>query len=284
VGGVLSETRKFHLPTFLGFREGTSSVHTSRTMMLGELSLVFEQVALHARADEYLSAIVEQNVLGKATQTTRKRTSQRLVELYALDQTRPVFRLLRHFWIADVSARPMLAYLAATARDPILREMTPVIVACLVDSDLNATQIANQLNEKYPSRFSPSTLLSTAQNLASSWTQAGYLAGKVNKKRTRAVVTPVVATFAFILGYLCGLRGRMLLDTIWTDFGVINRVGCSWNRSDNLAEVGTANGVIIAGGLKLVDQERWVDWTAAGNDRLHGAINLCVPLVVKVAL
>jgi hypothetical protein len=185
-------------------------------MMLGELSLVFEQVALHARADEYLAAIVEQNVLGKATQTTRKRTAQRLVELYALDQTRPIFRLLRHFWISDVSARPMLAYLAATARDPILREMTPVIVACPVDSDLNATEIANQLNEKYPSRFSPSTLLSTAQNLASSWTQAGYLAGKVNKKRTRAVVTPVVATFAFILGYLCGLRGRMLLDTIWT--------------------------------------------------------------------
>ena len=49
-----------------------------------------------------------------------------------------------------------------------------------------------------------------------SWTQAGYLNGKVNKKRTRSVVTPVVVTFALLLGYLCGLRGKMLLDTAWT--------------------------------------------------------------------
>ena len=77
------------LPASLGFREGTTSVHTSRTMMLGELSLVLEHVGPKAKADEYLAAIVEQNVLGKPTQTTRKRTAKRLVELYALDQTRP---------------------------------------------------------------------------------------------------------------------------------------------------------------------------------------------------
>jgi hypothetical protein len=199
-----------------GFRNGASSVHTSRTMMLGELSLVFEHVGKHAKADEYLAAIVEQNVLGKPTQTTRKRTAQRLVELYALDQTRAVFRSLRHFWTADASARPLLAYMAAAARDPLLRETTPFVVAITVNAAVNATQIASRLKEKYPGRFKPTTLLSTAQNLASSWTQAGYLTGKVNKKRTRPVVKPVVVTFALLLGYLCGSRGKMLLDTIWT--------------------------------------------------------------------
>jgi Putative inner membrane protein (DUF1819) len=122
LGDEVTESRKTKLPESLGFREGTSSVHTSRTVMLGELSLVFEHVGKNAKADEYLAAIVEQNVLGKPTQTTRKRTAQRLVELYALDQTRPVFRLLRRFWTTDVSARPLLAYVAAATRDPLLRE------------------------------------------------------------------------------------------------------------------------------------------------------------------
>ena len=129
VEDAVTERRKIKLPESLGFRDGTSSVHTSRTMMLGELSLVLEHVGAKAKSDEYRSAVVEQNVLGKPTQTTRKRTAERLVELYALDQTRPVFRLLRHFWSADASARPMLAYLAAAARDPVLRETTPFVVA-----------------------------------------------------------------------------------------------------------------------------------------------------------
>ena len=39
----------------------------------------------------------------------------------------------------------------------------------------------------------------------------------MNKKRSRAVVTPVVATFALLLGYLLRLPcGKMLLDTVWT--------------------------------------------------------------------
>jgi hypothetical protein len=184
--------------------------------MLGELSLVLEHVGHMAKTEEYVAAVLQQNVLGKPTQTTRKRSAKRLVELYALDQSRPVFRLLRHLWSADTSARPMLAYLAASARDPVLREMTPFILAIPVSSDVSATQVARYMQEKYPSRFKPTTLLSTARNLASSWTQAGYLVGKVNKRRTRPVVTPVVATFALLLGYLCGLRGKMLLNTVWT--------------------------------------------------------------------
>jgi hypothetical protein len=216
VGDAVIESRNSKLPQSLGFREGTSSVHTSRTMMLVELSLVLEHVGPKAKADEYVAAIVELNILGKPTQTTRKRSAQRLMELYALDQTRPVFRLLRHFWSADTTARPLLAYMAAAARDPLLRESTPFLVAIPVGAGVTPTQISQHLSEKYPKRFQASTGLATAQRLASSWTQAGYLTGKVNKKRSRAVVTPVVVTFALLLGYLCGLRGKMLLDTVWT--------------------------------------------------------------------
>ncbi len=212
----MTDNRRTKLPESLGFRQGTSSVHTSRTMMLHELSLVLEHVGPKAKPDEYLAAVVEQNVLGKPTQTTRKRTAQRLAELYALDQSRPVFRLLRHFWTADASARPLLAYLAASARDPLLRESTPFVVAIPVGAGVTPMRISEHLAEKYPKRFQASTGLATAQRLASSWTQAGYLTGKVNKKRSRPVVKPVVVTFALLLGYLSGSRGKMLLDTIWT--------------------------------------------------------------------
>jgi hypothetical protein len=106
--------------------------------------------------------------------------------------------------------------MAAAARDPLLRDTTPFVVAVPVGAAVTPAQTAAHLAEKYPKRFQASTSLATAQRLASSWTQAGYLTGRVNKKRTRPVVTPVAATFALLLGYLSGLRGKMLLDTVWT--------------------------------------------------------------------
>ena len=213
---VVAETRKSKLPESLGFREGVSSVHTSRTMMLDELSTVFDQVPAKANREEYFTAILDQNVLGKPTQTTRKRTAQRLSELYSLDNSRALFRLLRDFWIADAASRPMLAYLAASARDPLLRDMTPFVTAVPVSATVRPHDIAMNLESKFPERFSPATLLSTAQNLASSWAQAGYLTGRLKKLRTRPIVTPVVVTFTLLLGYMCGARGKMLLDTTWS--------------------------------------------------------------------
>lgn len=215
VGEWVPGSRKVELPESLGFRDGKTSVHTSRTMMLSELSLVLEHVAAGAKAEEYMAAIVGDNILGKPTQSTRKRTALRLAELYSLDRTHAVFRLLRHFWASDASARPLLGFLAAVARDPLLRDTSPFVLAIPIHSDVNSSQVADHLEEKYPSRFKPSTRLSTAQNLASSWTQAGYLAGKVNKKRSSPVVTPGAAAFAMALGYLCGLRGKRLFSSPW---------------------------------------------------------------------
>src|SRR4051812_22200224 len=110
----------------LGFRNGTASVHTSRTMMLVELTLLLDRVPPEAAADAYLAAINNENVLGKPTQTTRRLTAKNLGQLYALDPGCTLFRLLRHFWAADRASRPMLAFLAAAARDSILRETTPL--------------------------------------------------------------------------------------------------------------------------------------------------------------
>ena len=58
----------------------------------------------------------------------------------------------------------------------------------------------------------------TAQRLASTWTQAGHLQGKVRKRRARPRVSPVVLTFAVSLGHLSGLRGTLLFQSPWMQF------------------------------------------------------------------
>lgn len=200
----------------IGFRNGKTSVHTSRTMMLEELALVLERVEPAAKPEAYYTAIVADNALGKPTQTTRERTAKRLSELYSLDSRCTVFRLLRHFWSVDAAGRPMLAFLAAAARDPLLRETTPFIQSFPQGETVAPERIAGHLNERFPGRFQASTALATAQRLASTWTQAGFLRGKATKKRTRPVVTPVVTAFALVLGFLRGWRGKLLLDSTFS--------------------------------------------------------------------
>ena len=203
-------------PESLGFRSGASSVHTSRTMMLEELSLVLNGVDVKDSAARYRSAIIDDNILGKPTRTTRQRTAQRLTELYALDPDCTLFRLLRHVWPADSASPPMLGFLLASARDPLLRDATPFVVGIKSGDFVTSGAIGEHLSHQYPKRFRPTTLRSTAQNLASSWTQAGFLHGKVKKSRVTPNVTPVVISYAVLLGYLCGLRGKLLLDSPWT--------------------------------------------------------------------
>ena len=109
----------------------------------------------------------------------------------------------------------MLGYLAATARDLLLRECSEDVLGITHGQAYDATAIALALSERYPARFRSTTLRSTAQNLASSWTQAGYLTGKVAKRRSRPAVTPQVVAYALVLGYLTGLRGGILLNSSW---------------------------------------------------------------------
>ncbi len=203
-------------PESLGYRSGAASAHTSRTMMLDELGLVLKHVATEAPSAQYRQSIIEENILGKPTQTTRQRSAKRLTELYALDPDCTLFRLLRHFWPSDPAGQPMLAFLLASARDPLLWETTPFVLSVKTDEIVTPDAIGEHLRQHYPNRFRPTTLHSTAQNLASSWTQAGYLQGKVGKRRTTPKVTPVVAAYTVLLGHLCGLRGKLLLDCQWT--------------------------------------------------------------------
>ncbi len=88
--------------------------------MYDELQRVFAAVPAEAQRPHYASAIIDENCLSKPTAATRRLTNQRLGELYALDPSVPIFRVLRRLWDVEAVARRLLALLMSVARDPLL--------------------------------------------------------------------------------------------------------------------------------------------------------------------
>ena len=98
-----------------------AGTHTSRTIMLDELTALLASCPPDAAYKDYAFAVADTNVLGKSTLATRKKSLRHLRELYALRADVPVFAGLRSLWWDDPTSRPLLAVLCAAARDPLLR-------------------------------------------------------------------------------------------------------------------------------------------------------------------
>ena len=198
-----------------GFRIGDKGTHTSRTIMFKELDSLFEDQGQGAPREAYVSAIIDQNCLGKRTVSTRKLTCQRLSELYGLDPSIPLFRILRHLWKVDMNGRPLLAFLTALARDPLLRVTSATILQIQSGEELMRQKLTDALRQSVDNRLNDGTLNTTVRNISSSWTQSGHLKGRVRKIRQRVAPTPIVTTYALLLGYILGARGSGLFNTLW---------------------------------------------------------------------
>ncbi len=199
----------------LGFRVGDKGTHTSRTMMLEELTALLTEVSAGASRSEYAAAIVDGNCLHKPTTATRKLTNQRLGELYGLDTSVPLFRVLRQFWGSDQAGRPLLALLLALARDPLLRATAEPVLRMHPGEELARQALTNALNEAVGGRFNPEILDKVVRNAASSWTQSGHLLGRSRKSRQRVRPTPLSVSFALLIGYVLGLRGYRMFESPW---------------------------------------------------------------------
>jgi hypothetical protein len=68
-----------------GLKFSSGGAHISRTMMTQELGVVLASVPQGSGAADYREAILQQNVLGKTTDSTRQKSLRNLRELYALD-------------------------------------------------------------------------------------------------------------------------------------------------------------------------------------------------------
>ena len=90
------------LETF-GLKFSSGGAHISRTMMMQELDAVLANVPQGSGATDYREAILQENVLGKTTDSTRQKSLRHLRELYALDEAAPIFGLLRRLHAMDAS-------------------------------------------------------------------------------------------------------------------------------------------------------------------------------------
>lgn len=172
--------------------------------MLAELSAVLANVPQASGAADYREAILQRNVLGKTTDSTRRESLRRLRELYALDEATPIFGLLRKLQAIDTASLPLLAVQVAWARDPLLRATTPPVIDASEGERVETASLAQAFEAAFPNQYSELSRNQTARHAASSWTQSGHLAGRAKKVRQQIKPTAVVVTMAFFLGDVAG--------------------------------------------------------------------------------
>lgn len=198
-----------------GFKVSQGGAHTSRTIMLKEITRLISSAGDEVTSEDYRSLVVLENVLGKGTETTRQKTLRHLRELYALSPRAPIFSVYRELIRIDPQSGPLLSFLIAWARDPLLRATTPVILEATFGDRVTSDDLQQALAEAYPHQYSANNIGKIARNAASSWTQSGHLTGRVNKVRSLVQPRPAAVTFALILGYVTGLAGAQLFSSVW---------------------------------------------------------------------
>ena len=198
-----------------GFRFGDRGSHSSRTIMLAELGELLATIPADAASAAYSEAVLDGNALGKATAASRRHSRQHLREMYGCDPRLPIFRVLRRLWVADEPGRPLLALLAALARDPVLRATAPAVLPLPVGAELVRGAFLEVIRAGTGDRFNEAVLDKVARNAASSWSQSGHLRGRVRKIRRRVAPTPGALAFAVWLGEREGIGGSSLLESRW---------------------------------------------------------------------
>lgn len=210
VGFVAFNSVSEHAAEF-GLVAGPSGPHSSRTMTLDDLRVVLNAVPADAEFAGYQHAVVDENLLGKTTESNRRGSLRRIRELYTLDRATPLFRVFRSLWGKNPASQPLLAFLVAYSRDPLLRSTAGVVLSTPEGMELMRQSVCAAIDEFTEGRMSESTVDKVARNTSSSWSQAGHLSGRVRKVRTMVAATPVTVAFSLLLGYVMGIRGRQLL-------------------------------------------------------------------------
>lgn len=209
------KTSNSQYPVEIGFLANRTGGHMARSMMLTEMQQLHEALPLDASLADYRRAIEERNVLAKPTQSSRQKSYFHLVELYGLDFQKPLFRTMRRLAKDQPGDLPLLAMLCVYGRDPQLRHSFAIIDSLNPGTVLPRVTMEEHLEQGFPAMFSDAMKKSLAQNVNTTWTVCGHLVGR--SKKTRALPTPgwAASTYAMFVGYLLGLRGEILLNSIF---------------------------------------------------------------------
>jgi hypothetical protein len=199
----------------LGFSENRTGGHMSRSMMVDEITILCKNLHLDATPEAYKKAILDDNILGKPTFSSRQKSFRHLVELYSLDPSRTLFRIFRKLVENDPSGLPLLAMICTFCRDPQLRYGFLLIDSLRIGEVLSRERMEEHLESGFPDRFSVAMKRSLAQNINTTWTVSGHLSGRVIKRRTAPEPQFTATIYAMLAGYLAGLRGEMLIESIF---------------------------------------------------------------------
>lgn len=183
--------------------------------MLAELKRVLDAVPAGSPLESYRIAVEAKNVLGKGTDSTRQKSFRHLRELYGLSEAVPLFTAFRRLYIADSQGFPLLAFLCAWSRDPLLRATTPAVSPISEGTTVSAGDLAKAIAETFPGQYSELNQNKIARNAASSWTQSGHLIGRAKKVRRRVQPTVGAVTMALWLGDIAGFHGGACFTTPW---------------------------------------------------------------------
>jgi len=198
--------------------------------MFDDLSAVLAATAAAAVRADYVRAITEANCLGKPTAATRRLSSQRLSELYALDPEVPMFRVFRRLWDLDREGHRLLALLCAIARDPLLAATAGPVLSLPPGGEFLRDPTKQAVRQVVGERLNDAILDKVVRNAASSWSQSGHLEGRTFKKRCLVRATAASAAFALYLAHTAGFRGGDMFASGW--FAVLD---CSPSAARELA-------------------------------------------------
>ncbi len=218
--------------------------------MLDDLRLLLAHTSPIASREDYARAVVDDNVLGKATRKTRELTFKYLATLYGLNPDNPIFRALLRLWSVNEAAQPVLALSVALARDPLLRGTQNIFLSLPVGAKVQRGNVEVNLGAAHAERFSVASLKSLAQNIAGTWTSAGLLQGRAIKVRLHLQPHPESVAMLLFLGYLEGRTGQRLFTSDWT-----NLFTGSSGDLETMASSASHRGLLVfmnAGGVKEV--------------------------------
>lgn len=208
-------TSSTEIRMMLGLREGRVGGHAARSMMLHELTALLAHTPRAASADQIEQAVIEDNILDKPTLSSRKNSLHHLRELYGLDATQALFRVLRAFAKQDNVSIPLLALVCVYCRDPQLKQSFELIKRLRLGEVLPRATMEEYLEDSFSGRFSAAMKKSMAQNVNTTWTYAGHLSGRAKKIRQLPACRPTAAAYAMFAGFLAGLRGQQLLASAY---------------------------------------------------------------------
>ncbi|MBC8344461.1 MAG: hypothetical protein H8E61_10815 [Bacteroidetes bacterium] len=188
------------------------TIHTSRTIMFAELS----QVMNHSIECNDFNEILNSNVSNKLSSRNLLKTNQYLRQLYGFDKEDLLFRSFKYYWtIMDNEKKSILALLFALSNDFLLRESIDIVVNTKIGEKVAIEKFDENIDKYHQGNYSDNTRRSAAQNVASSWKQAGYILGKVKNIRVQPIHDYYTVAFALLLSYLHGDRGEYILLSKW---------------------------------------------------------------------